>query len=128
MLVVGGLSGCRGDEPSERPDDGPVIALTGEAAVWPAALVKGRLAEQEGCLLIGDAVAVFPMGTGWDPPTVTFRDGEPVEVDSRVRMGGGTMDIDELTVEGSPLVPVAEVRECGRRTGADEYVWAAPRG
>lgn len=126
-LVALGLSGCGGgDDDTEKPDDGPVIALTGEAEVWPAAMVVGRLTEQEGCLLIDDAVAIFPVGTGWDPPRVTFDTGESVEVGTRVRMAGGTGDIAELADDSLPLVPFADLQACGERTGAEAYVLAAP--
>ncbi len=105
-----------------------MIALTEVADVWPTALVRGRLHEREGCLLIADSVAVFPFGTEWEPPLVTFQSGESVEVDSRVRMGGGEFQIDELIQEGSPLTPVSDVRDCGDRTGSQRYVWVAPAG
>lgn len=119
----GGRTGSAGNQ---QPDDGPVIALTEDANAWPAAIVRGRLTEQDGCLLIGDSVAIFPSGTSWDAPVVTFPDGQTVEVNSHVRMGGGGFDIAALTQKGSPIVPVSEVRECAELTGSQEYVWAAP--
>lgn len=109
-----------------QPDDGPVIALNEISEAWPSAIVSGRLTERSGCLLIGEWIAVFPLGTGWEPPLITFRDGESVRVDNRVEMGGGVMDVDGLTQAGSPIVPVAEVRDCANRTGATQYAWAAP--
>lgn len=109
-------------------DDGPVIALLEEATYWPAAIVKGRLTERSRCLLIEDAVAVFPVGTEWTPPSVTFRSGDSVQLDSRVRMGGGWFDLEGVTQESLPIMPVADVRECARLTGVTEYVLAAPEG
>lgn len=120
------VSGCAGEAEETQPDDGPVIALTRVSEVWPEAIVRGRLTEREGCLLIGDAIAVFLLGTGWESPSVSFSSGGSVQLDSSVRLGGGTFDVDALTEEGRPIVSVEEVRRCARRTGAAHYVWAAP--
>ncbi|WP_183099956.1 hypothetical protein [Nocardioides pelophilus] len=126
-LVAAGLSGCSDDPVEEHDSDqSVVISLKVESEWWPAAIVKGRMIEQDGCLLIDKAIAVFPMGTTWDAPNVLFDDGRSVKVGSRVRMGGGWAEVNELTQEGLPAVPADEVHECARRTGATLYVWARP--
>jgi hypothetical protein len=43
-------------------------------------------------------------------------------------MGGGWFDVEGVTQESLPIMPVADVRECARLTGAAQYVWAAPGG
>jgi hypothetical protein len=134
VMAAGGCSGNTGgandsnerEAIADRPGDGPVIALLERSNFWPTAIVTGHLTERQGCLLIDDAVAVFPVSTEWDPPSVRFRNGDSVEVDSRVRLGGGWFPIEGVTQEDLPLMPVSEVRECARRTGATQYVWAAP--
>lgn len=126
LSVTGCEGGGSGSAGNQQPDDGPVIALTEDANAWPTAIVKGRLTEQDGCLLIGDSVAIFPSGTSWDAPVVTFTDGQTAEVNSHVRMGGGSFDIAALTQNGNPVVPVSEVRKCAELTGSQEYVLAAP--
>lgn len=134
-LVVFAGPACSDQRGATQPDpdevavdDGPVIALLEESNFWPASIVKGRLTERRGCLLIEDAVAVFPVGTKWTPPSVSFRSGDSVYVDSRVRMGGGWFDLEGVTQESLPIMPVADVRECARLTGATQYAWAAPDG
>lgn len=123
---VGKSVGHQTETAEAMPDDGPLITLTEESNAWPAAGVNGWLTERQGCLLIDDAIAVFPLGTDWTPPSVNFPNGESVLVDSRVRLGGGWFELQGVTQEDLPLMPVEEVRECSRRTGATQYVWAAP--
>ena len=132
LAVIAG-SACSDQTGAAPPDDGtvddgPVIALLEESQFWPAAIVRGRLTQRRGCLLIEDAVAVFPVGTAWTRPYVSFSNGDSVRVDSRIRMGGGWFDIAGVTQESLPIMPVAEVRECARRTGVTRYAWASPDG
>lgn len=134
LVVIAGAAcsdqpGATQREPDDvAVEDGPVIALREESDFWPASIVSGRLTQRQGCLLIGNAVAVFPVGTEWTPPSVSFRNGDSVRMGSRVRMGGGWFDVEGVTQESLPIMPVADVRECARLTGATQYVWAAPDG
>jgi hypothetical protein len=127
-VVLSGCGGSGDSQPDERrpPDDGPVIALTEKVKYWPAGIVTGRLTHRDGCLLIGGAVAVFPLGADWDPPLVTFHEGQHVEVDTWVRMGGGGSVIKGLTQDALPATPVSDLHECADRTGVRRYVLAAP--
>lgn len=115
-------------KPDSGPRSGPVIALTEVAEFWPQAIVTGRLTKRGDCLFIDEVIAVFPDGTDWTPPAVTFPNGDRSRFDSRIRMGGGYFDVAGLSQKGSPTLPVSEVRACARRTGATEYALAAPIG
>ena len=96
LLTAMTMTACTGQDvrsagpttpPTAVNDDGPVIALTEGSAEWPAAEVIGQLTERQGCLLIDDAIAVFPLGTDWTPPSATFPNGESVPVNTQVRAG-----------------------------------------
>jgi hypothetical protein len=127
LVAVVCLVGCSGgDAGGGGADDSPVITLKEKVDAWPAALIEGRLDERGGCLLIGDEVAVFPTGTGWEAPEVVFDDGTRVAVGSQVSMGGGVYEADAATLDGLSLVPGAKVEECASRNGVTGFVWARP--
>lgn len=90
------------------------------------AIVEGTLSERDQCLLIGDFIAVFPMGTGWDEPSVKFSDGEAVVVGDHVRLSGGIFDVADLANDADPVVPATRVQACADRTGSKQYAWAMP--
>ncbi|QCW49785.1 hypothetical protein FE634_04040 [Nocardioides dongxiaopingii] len=131
LFGASALLGCSSDETStpaaaQVVDAKPVIALNSESNGWPAALISGSLVEREGCLLIGNQVAVFPFGTTRDASGTEFPDGTRVAVPSEVRMTGGHYDDLTLIQSDLPVVPMAEVKTCAGATGATGFVWAMP--
>ncbi len=128
VLGAASTAACGSGEGVEaaQPWYDPVLAMTVVAEYWPQAIVQGRLTEEAGCLLIGGSIAVFPAGTTWTSPSVTFPGGERSRVDTDVRLGGGTFDVAGLTQQGSPELPVSDVEACAESTGATEYVLVAP--
>ncbi len=125
LAVLGGCGESADGEDDTTPEN-PALTLTAESDAWPSAEIRGLLSHREGCLLIGDSVAVFPAGTVWRAPEVLFNDGTSVRVGTEVRMGGGSFDADQVTADDLPIVPVDEVKECARRTSATTFVWARP--
>jgi hypothetical protein len=103
-----------------------VITLNTESNAWPAGVVRGLLVELDGCLLIGDSVAVFPHDTKWKEPTVLFRDGETITVGTQVRLGGGYYEAATITQADLPIVPMDKVQACAHRAGVTQFVWARP--
>lgn len=121
------LTGC-----GEDPEDGdsasadPVITLNDEANAWPDAQVTGTLELREGCLLIDDSVAVFPLGTTWRSSDVVFENGMVATVGAHVSMGGGWFKVADVAQDDLPIVPMDKVQACAERTGAADFVWAQP--
>jgi hypothetical protein len=127
LLCVPALGACGEEEGGEQSaPDSPLLTLNAESGAWPAAEIRGALTEEEGCLLIGESVAVFPLGTVWRSPDVVFADGTSVRVGSEVNLGGGQFIADDVTADDLPVVPVEQVQECARRTSVTTFVWARP--
>lgn len=126
-ICLATVSGCGdGAKDEQAVPDNPVISLNSEANAWPTAEIRGALTEREGCLLIGNSVAVFPFGTKWRSPEIVFDDGTTVRVGTQVSMGGGSFNADEATLDGLPIVPVDKVKACAQRAGVTTFVWARP--
>lgn len=121
------LTGCgensgEGDTASQNP----VITLNAQTDAWPTAQITGTLELRNGCLLIGNRVAVFPIGTTWESPAVVFEGGPRVRVGEQVTMGGGGFSAEDVTQDDLPIVPVSKVQACARRAEVDTFVWARP--
>ena len=123
-LVLAPAACAADSDGPETGDSSPVITLNDEANAWPDAEVTGTLELREGCLLIGDSVAVFAFGTTWRDSEVVFEDGTVAEVGSQVHMGGGWIGVDDVDQADLPIVPMDKVKACAKRTGVADFVWA----
>ena len=47
--------------------DGPVVAVSSTGAAYPTALVQGDLNLRGDCLMLGNVVVFWPVGTSWTP-------------------------------------------------------------
>jgi hypothetical protein len=65
----------------------------------PAAGISARLAMVDGCLLIGDSVALWPNGTSWNPRrrSVVFESSPPMQVGDEFSGGGGGYMREDLS-------------------------------
>lgn len=132
VLLLATLAGFRNvlsdPMPAPAPATTPVITLDQRGAPWPAALVSGTVRLEGGCLLLDDAVAVFPAGTTWSGSdrAVHFADGTRWRVGDRVEGAGGALPSSSLEVTNLTERSVAAVSGCAADTGADEVVLAAP--
>ena len=94
-LLAASASACSGDE--ESVANGPVIRRSEDPPAYPLALVRGSLNLRDGCLMVGENVVFWPVGTTWEPETesVTFGEvfeGAPsISVGSRAELGGGVI-------------------------------------
>jgi len=105
---------------------GPVVAVTGhpEGLVREAWARTGTIGLQDGCLVVNEALLVWPQGSVWDAAT------EQIVLTDGTRLGTG----DRIETWGAPLSDVsgfldqageAAIKSCG---GADADAAAAGRG
>ena len=97
---------------------------------YPAAMVRGRLALREGCLLLGGAVVFWPHGSSWDPDAeavlfdkaVQFEQSKAAVVGEYFVGGGGSFD---MTTEFESILGQdagGAVRDCVERTNTPALV------
>lgn len=132
VLLVALASACSGDE--ESFVNGPVITRSEDPPAYPLALVRGSLSLRDGCLMVGDNVVFWPVGTTWEPETesVTFGEvfeGAPsVSVGSRVEFGGGVIggraDLQEV-LDGDRARDA--LLACLEATGAESASFVYPK-
>lgn len=95
LVLAATASACSGDD--EPADDSPVITRSEDPPVYPLALIRGSLSVRSGCLMLGDDVVVWPVGTAWDSESESVVFGEAFEgapsivVGNRVKLGGGVI-------------------------------------
>lgn len=135
--VVGALAGLvlvadatLGDPEVEGATDGPVISLGGDRGAYPSALVSGRVALVDGCLLLGDSVVFWPQQTTWDEARRAVDFGGDFEPSAGPSLGevftggGGSYSAEDVrSMEG---LDTGAVLRCLRETGADGAVFAYP--
>jgi hypothetical protein len=120
-----------GSTDTEASIDGPVLAME-EPPVRPLALIRGTLVLRDGCLVIGDSVAVWPAGTTWDESTesVTFSDefdAYPVaSVGSVWGGGGGAFPVTYEFVDFVGEDGANWINDCVDQTGATAVVFTYP--
>lgn len=94
MVVLVVLSGCSSLGSRYGGEvDGPLLTSTGSSEEGMAALVRGRVTLDDGCLLLRGMPVVWPEGTSWDDGTLTLSSGASVEVGERVSGGGGYLTV-----------------------------------
>ena len=100
----------------------PVITMSDDVDLFPAAIVTGTLELQGGCLTLDDAVALFPAGTEWDDAAeeVKFPDGSRWPIGDEVEGGGGYAQAEGIrdTRLGDDGTEAAYV--CAQTLGAPE--------
>ncbi|MCW2790951.1 MAG: hypothetical protein JWO76_49 [Nocardioides sp.] len=109
-----------------------VTRVPDHAVPYPLARINGRLSMRDDCLLIGDAVAFWPAGTGWsaDRRAVTFggdfEGAPPAAVGSTFRGGGGVYEPTD-SLDGLLSTDDIELLEnCMEKTGVDRLVLVYP--
>ncbi len=96
----------------------------------PTALVTGRIALEDGCLLLGDSVVFWPQGTTWDDERQSIEFGGDFETSAPTAVGeeytgsGGSYSARNL--EGLVGLDAETLLRCIRETGADGAVFAYP--
>jgi hypothetical protein len=113
----------------EMASTGPVIAADiGDGDAWPAAEVIGRLRLEGGCLLIDDAVAMFPSRTKWSEgeQAVLFDDGTSWQVGDEIRGGGGVLPAAGITDTGLGDAAASAAAACAADLGVDAVVLVRP--
>ena len=109
--------------------DGPVVAVSSTGAAYPTALVQGDLNLRGDCLMLGNAVVFWPVGTSWDAKSqsVVFAgdfDGA-APVGSHFVGGGGVYTPADDFLGG--LGAAGDVlRDCVAATGARHLTLAYP--
>ena len=128
------LLGCgSGTAHSSAGATSPVITRVADSKIpYPLASVHGRLALRADCLMIGNAVVLWPAGTAWDETKreVIFGgdfDGSPnAAVDSAFSGGGGLADLNDAVHGVITADAQVALRECLRKTGATHVLLAYP--
>ena len=72
--------------------DGPLLVSSGSASgAQMAAIVRGEVSLEDGCLRLGGMPVIWPEGTSWDPSDKAVRlpEGDVAPLGSRVTGGGG---------------------------------------
>jgi hypothetical protein len=90
------LLGCGSSEPSV---DGPLLVSGSGDGSGNDAMVAGKVAFEDGCLLLAGMPVVWPEGTTWDAEAqeVVLRNGDRVTMGDEVSGGGGYPYADTLT-------------------------------
>jgi hypothetical protein len=105
-LVLAGCAGAGSGSVVRSPSGDVLIAPESDGG--DAALVSGTVQMVDGCLGIGDSVALWPHGTRVtrdDPLTIDVPGTGPVEVGSAVRGSGGFLKPG--THGGEPPLPAS---------------------
>lgn len=113
------------DDPSAVVDDGPVIATDprarGDERFDPAGSITGVLSLDRGCLVIDDAVLLWPDDTTWDNATSSVhvpKWSASVPTGRRVRLGGGFLGRLRERPEWLPVAAFRDAKACVDR-GSD---------
>lgn len=131
VVVAVGLAFALRPESSEATGvvDGPVVAVSWPGTAYPNALVQGNLNLRGDCMMLGDAVVFWPVGTSWDAETQSvvfsgdFAGAAPLG--SHFVGGGGVFPSDEDFL--GPLGAAGDVlRDCVVTTGAQGLTLAYP--
>jgi len=128
VLLASTLAGFRFVQSDPLPVSraGPVIAVAYDGP-WPAARVLGTLRLQDGCLLVDDAVAMFPAGTTWaEPDQVLFADGDAWALGDRIEGGGGHLGERAVTDADLDDRATAAASACAKETGVPDVVLVRP--
>lgn len=110
--------------------DGPVISLGDDVNGYPSAEVTGRVSLEDGCLLIGDSVVIWPDQTSWDESRQAVEFGGDFDsyptapVGEEFSGGGGFFSPDN--VRDMESLDEQAVLRCIRSTGAQGAVLAYP--
>ncbi|MGI8522391.1 MAG: hypothetical protein ACR2K3_03640 [Nocardioides sp.] len=130
MLLLGCSSGT---SVSSAKIPSPVITRVADSRIpYPAALVTGRLALHDGCLMIGTGVVFWPAGTSWDDGRrevvfrADFRGSPNASVDSSFTGGGGLFDGNDDLSGVLSADAEAVLRECLSKTGATHALLIYP--
>lgn len=126
-VLVAALGGCAQEREAETI--GHQLITPSEAwESYPSAQVRGLLQERAGCLLLGDEVAFWPLGSRWDPrdQSVVFEGHPPARVGTEFRGGGGhyPATTDFTTLLGG--VGGRAIEHCLAHTHATGVVFAYP--
>jgi hypothetical protein len=112
MVCALSVGGC-GDAESALDASSPVIAAVEAPRDTPAAAYDGAvIGEEGGCLVIGDEVVVWGVGTTWDEDSseVVLPSGQRLAVGDQVSGGGGAIP-DPRSYFGDAVAD--RVDECG---------------